>query len=67
MQSTTAMLYVNPRLDDTRALAVLGELVENEKEHVQGAGCTQEEILKWISSLISSVEKRVSVPAHLQA
>ena len=60
VQSTTATLYVNPRLDDAAALGVIEELVENEREQIGITGGTREEATKWITGLIESVEKRVN-------
>jgi hypothetical protein len=53
VQTTTAALYVNPRLDDHAALEVLEELIESEKDR-NGASDLR------ILDLIDSVEKRVS-------
>ena len=59
VQSTTAALYVNPRFEDAAALEVIEELVEGEREHVEGAGGTKKEMVEWITGLVESVEKRV--------
>ncbi|WVW80538.1 hypothetical protein I302_102523 [Kwoniella bestiolae CBS 10118] len=58
VQTTTASLYVNPRLDDAAAAVVLEELIEFEKENVQSAGGSQEETVEWLMDLIDSVQKR---------
>lgn len=60
VQSTTATLYVNPRLDDAAASNVLEELTEHEIEQVEVAGGTREQAVEWTSQLVESVEKRVS-------
>lgn len=60
VQTTTATLYVNPRLDDDRAMQVIEELVENEKEKVLAEDGTHEEMVRWVSGLIDAVQKRVS-------
>jgi len=60
VQSTTARLYVNPRLDDAAALDVMEELVENEKEQVEAAGGTKDQAVLWITELIKEVEQRVN-------
>ena len=57
VQSTTAALYVNPRMSDEAALVVLNELMENEKERLEGA--TDEEKERWIREQIDAVAKRV--------
>lgn len=62
MQTTTASLYVNPRLADAAALEVLEELLENERESVEAAGATREQTANWLIGQIESVEKRVSLP-----
>ncbi|KAK8850617.1 hypothetical protein IAR55_004536 [Kwoniella newhampshirensis] len=56
--TTTAALYVNPRLDDAGAQVVLEELIESEKEKVENARGTREEMVAWITDLIDSVQKR---------
>ncbi|RXK41920.1 hypothetical protein M231_00641 [Tremella mesenterica] len=58
VQSTTAALYVNPRLDDAAALEVLEELIENEKEKLENEGASLEETAKWTVNLLDSVAKR---------
>jgi hypothetical protein len=60
VQTTTATLYRNPRLDDPAALEVLEELVESEREIVEGEGATQEQMVDWVTGLVQQVEKRVS-------
>lgn len=65
VQSTTATLYVNPRMSDEAAAAVLGELVENEKEKLEGA--TDEEKERWIGESIDAVAKRVSPRDRVEA
>ncbi len=62
VQTTTATLYVNPRLDDAAALVVIQELVNHENELVEAAGGTGEDTIKWIIGLIESVAKRVNLP-----
>ncbi|WRT70792.1 uncharacterized protein IL334_007791 [Kwoniella shivajii] len=58
VQTTTASLYVNPRLEDAAAAVVIEELVETEKENVHNAGGTGQELVKWLVNMIDSVEKR---------
>ncbi|WVQ63417.1 uncharacterized protein L199_001570 [Kwoniella botswanensis] len=58
VQTTTASLYVNPRLDDSAAAVVLEELVEFEKENAQSAGGSREETVGWLIDLIDGVQKR---------
>ncbi|WWC72666.1 uncharacterized protein I206_106630 [Kwoniella pini CBS 10737] len=58
VQTTTASLYVNPRLDDAAAAVVLEELVEFEKENAQSSGGSPEEIMNWLANLVESVQKR---------
>ncbi|WVF67778.1 hypothetical protein IAT40_002539 [Kwoniella sp. CBS 6097] len=58
VSTTTASLYVNPRLDDVAAMAFLEELVEFEKEGVESAGASREEAAEWLENLIDSVQKR---------
>ncbi|WWC92401.1 uncharacterized protein L201_007358 [Kwoniella dendrophila CBS 6074] len=58
VQTVTASLYVNPRLDDPAAAIVLEELVEFEKETAQSAGGTQDGVTAWLLNLIDSVQKR---------
>jgi hypothetical protein len=60
VQTTTATLYVNPRLDDMAALEVVEELVESEREVVEGEGATREQMIDWVTGLVEQVEKRVS-------
>ena len=60
VQTTTAALYVNPRLDDATALEALDELVEHEREKVENAGWRHLEAVEWITGVINSVEERVS-------
>ena len=60
MQTATATLYVNPRLDDATAFDVLGELVDQEREKVENAGSKYREATEWMIGVINSVEKRVS-------
>ena len=57
VQSTTATLYVNPRMSDEAAVVVVSELVESEKEKLEGA--TDEEKERWIGEQIDAVAKRV--------
>jgi hypothetical protein len=57
VQSTTATLYVNPRMSDEAAAVVVSELVESEKEKLEGA--TDEEKERWIGEQIDAVAKRV--------
>ncbi|WWD20796.1 hypothetical protein CI109_105273 [Kwoniella shandongensis] len=56
--TTTAALYVNPRLDDAAAQVVLEELIDSEKEKVDSAGGSREEMIEWVTDLIDSVQKR---------
>ncbi|ORY31294.1 hypothetical protein BCR39DRAFT_527314 [Naematelia encephala] len=58
VQTTTAALYVNPRLDDARALDVIEELVETEKEHVESMGATYDEMVDWVVAQVENVKKR---------
>jgi hypothetical protein len=58
--SVTAQLYVNPRLNDDAALAVLEELLDGEKEKVDSVGGSREDAEDYYASLVDSVEKRVS-------
>jgi hypothetical protein len=60
VQTTTAALYVNPRLDDVSAYEVLEELIANEQEKVEAEGALPDEVKSWLTELISGVEKRVS-------
>ena len=60
VQSTTAALYVNPRLDDKAAARVLDELVESEKEKIP-----VEDHVEWIGRLIDNVQKRASLPVSM--
>ncbi|WVR08687.1 hypothetical protein IAU60_005745 [Kwoniella sp. DSM 27419] len=58
VSSTTASLYVNPRMDDASASAVLEELVEYEKESVRNEGASFDQTVAWIVGLIEEVQKR---------
>ncbi|TYJ55245.1 hypothetical protein B9479_004075 [Cryptococcus floricola] len=58
VSSTTAALYVNPRLDDERAYEVMEELVEFEKEKVEGAGGSEESMVGWAMEQLEAVQKR---------
>ena len=60
VQTTTVALYQNPRLEDDAAMEVLEELVENEREKVEGAGATEPQQIDWCLKQIESVKKRVS-------
>lgn len=60
VQTTTAALYVNPRLDDVSAYEVLEELIANEQEKMEAEGALPDEAKNWLTELISGVEKRVS-------
>lgn len=60
VSSTTAALYVNPRLSDDKAYDALEELAEFEKEKVDGAGGTRQQMAEWALSQIEAVQKRVS-------
>ncbi|KAK4689259.1 hypothetical protein P7C73_g831, partial [Tremellales sp. Uapishka_1] len=52
--STTATLYVNPRLDDDKAYEVLDELVENERELVG----SEDDWVEYMTEVINNVQKR---------
>ncbi|KJE03993.1 hypothetical protein I311_02124 [Cryptococcus gattii NT-10] len=58
VSSTTAALYVNPRLSDDKAYDALEELAEFEKEKVDGAGGTRQQMTDWALSQIEAVQKR---------
>ncbi|WVQ70764.1 hypothetical protein IAR50_000286 [Cryptococcus sp. DSM 104548] len=58
VSSTTAALYVNPRLDEERAYEVMEELVEFEKEKVEGAGGSEESMVRWALEQLEAVQKR---------
>ncbi|WVQ86161.1 hypothetical protein IAT38_008329 [Cryptococcus sp. DSM 104549] len=56
--TTTAALYVNPRLEAGKAYEVLEELVEFEREKVEGAGGGWGEVVEWVGGVVESVQKR---------
>lgn len=58
VQTTTAQLYVNPRLDAAAAVVVLEELIEAEKEKAEAEGGSNDEIIKWTVGLVDQVAKR---------
>lgn len=60
VSSTTAMLYVNPRLPDDVALDAIEELIENEREKGLNAAISQQKTIAWLNGLVDQVEKRVS-------
>lgn len=60
VSSTTASLYVNPRLDDDAALDAIEELLENEREKGINAAVGQEKTIAWLEGLVDQIEKRVS-------
>ncbi|KAL7420865.1 hypothetical protein Q5752_004819 [Cryptotrichosporon argae] len=56
--TTTATLYVNPRLGDAAALDALEELVESEREKVVADGASDDVMAHWVLDLVEQVEKR---------
>lgn len=60
VSSTTAMLYVNPRLPDDVALDAVEELLESEREKGMNAAISQEKTIAWLNGLVDQVQKRVS-------
>ncbi|BEJ14602.1 hypothetical protein CspHIS471_0403690 [Cutaneotrichosporon sp. HIS471] len=58
VSSTTASLYVNPRLPDAEALDLIEELLENEREKGINADVTQEKTIAWLEGLIGQMVKR---------
>lgn len=58
VSSTTAALYVNPRLDDSAALDMVEELLENEREKGINAAVSEEKTVSWLLGLVSQIEKR---------
>nr|ODN95966.1 hypothetical protein L204_03657 [Cryptococcus depauperatus CBS 7855] len=58
VSATTAALYVNPRLDNDKAYEVLEELVEFEKEKIEGISGTRQELTEWIVEQIEAVQRR---------
>ncbi|TXT13035.1 hypothetical protein VHUM_01436 [Vanrija humicola] len=58
VSSTTAALYVNPRLDDGSALEAVEELLETEREKGITAGVSEEKTIAWLQGLVDQVEKR---------
>lgn len=60
VSSTTASLYVNPRLPDVEALDMIEELLENEREKGINANVSQEKTIAWLDGLVDQVAKRVS-------
>ncbi|WWC65273.1 uncharacterized protein I303_107890 [Kwoniella dejecticola CBS 10117] len=58
VQTTTASLYVNPRLDDAAAAVVLEELIEYERETAEASGSSREDTVSWLVNLVDSVQKR---------
>lgn len=67
--STTAKLYVNPRLDDIAAYEVLEEMAESAREDAEAQIQEQEEQLDVLIGMVDQIEKRVSdlvpCPAYL--
>lgn len=60
VSSTTASLYVNPRLPDVEALDLIEELLESEREKGINANVTQEKTVAWLDGLVDQMVKRVS-------
>lgn len=60
VSSTTASLYVNPRLPDVEALDLIEELLENEREKGINADVSQEKTIAWLDGLVDQMVKRVS-------
>jgi len=60
VSSTTASLYVNPRLPDREALDIIEELLESEREKGLNANVSEEKTLAWLLGQVDQVQKRVS-------
>lgn len=58
VSSTTASLYVNPRLPDAEALDLVEELLENEREKGINADIPQDKTIAWLEGLIDQMVKR---------
>jgi hypothetical protein len=60
VSSTTAALYVNPRLSDRDALDLVEELLESEREKGINAAVSKEKTVAWLLGQVDHVQKRVS-------
>jgi hypothetical protein len=60
VSSTTAALYVNPRLSGRAALDLIEELLESEREKGINADVSEEKTVAWLLGQVDQVQKRVS-------